>query len=277
MRAAGEILAGSIRTIPARPASTTVYSPILQREYTADDDLPALLASHLTLPVRFDLAVRDLHARGARNFVECGARNTLSKATSAALGDRPHTALPSLPDGARGIAAATAALRAAGLFSSGPQVTTGDSFDAFWAAKGEEIIARLRAEFLANAAAPVEVTVGETVAAPVFVAAPGTLPTEVPAPAVDRDDVAPGDVAGRLRELYATALEYPVEVFTDEVELEAELGIDSVKQLELLTRISEEYGIQLQDDDFRLADYDTMGKVVEYTVRRLAEREPAHV
>jgi acyl carrier protein len=69
-----------------------------------------------------------------------------------------------------------------------------------------------------------------------------------------------------LRTLYAEALEYPEEVFTDDVELEADLGIDSVKQTELLARAAEHYGMPARDDDFRLSDYATFGLVVDYVV-----------
>jgi acyl carrier protein len=75
-----------------------------------------------------------------------------------------------------------------------------------------------------------------------------------------------GEVAGRLRALYAEALEYPEEVFTDDVALERDLGIDSVKQTELLARGAELYGLPAQLADFRLSDYDTMGKVVDYVL-----------
>ncbi len=42
---------------------------------------------------------------------------------------------------------------------------------------------------------------------------------------------------GAYRSRYATALEYPVEVLTEDVELKADLGVDSVKQAELLSHV----------------------------------------
>jgi acyl carrier protein len=64
--------------------------------------------------------------------------------------------------------------------------------------------------------------------------------------------------------MYAAALEYPEEVFTPDVELEADLGIDSVKQTELLARVSEQYGIPPKPADFRLSDYNTLGRVADF-------------
>jgi [acyl-carrier-protein] S-malonyltransferase len=92
------------------------------------------------------------------------------------------------------------------------------------------------------------------------------LPRPVPATVAPSRD----EASSALRALYAEALEYPEEVFTDDVELEADLGIDSVKQTELLARAAESYGMPARDDDFRLADYDTFGKVVDYVVAQIA-------
>ena len=56
----------------------------------------------------------------------------------------------------------------------------------------------------------------------------------------------------------------PEEVFTPDVELESELGVDSVKQTELLGRLSEEYGLPPRPADFRLANYNTLRKVTDF-------------
>src|SRR6476646_3892920 len=71
---------------------------------------------------------------------------------------------------------------------------------------------------------------------------------------------------------YAAALEYPEEVFSEGIELEAELGIDSVKQTELLARVTEKYGLPPRPADFRLSDYRTMGRIVDF----IASAAPAN-
>ena len=48
-------------------------------------------------------------------------------------------------------------------------------------------------------------------------------------------------VLARLRTLYAEALEYPEDVLTEDALLEAELGIDSLKQTALLTKVAAEF------------------------------------
>jgi acyl carrier protein len=80
-----------------------------------------------------------------------------------------------------------------------------------------------------------------------------------------------------LAAMYAGALEYPAEVFTEGVALEADLGIDSVKQSELLARAADHYGVPERPEDFRLGDHDTMGKLVDYLwSTRSADVAPAY-
>ncbi len=71
-----------------------------------------------------------------------------------------------------------------------------------------------------------------------------------------------------LREFYARALEYPVDVLTAEAELEADLGVDSLKQTELLTRLGERYGFGSLPDDFRITELNTLNRIADL-VRRM--------
>lgn len=285
-----------IRGITAQPPHTEVYSPILNRFYTAGDDISELLAGHLSAPVRFGAAVRELHDRGARDFVECGALGTLCRFTAKTLAAQDHTAVPALPAGAAEVALPR--LRAVGLLGTAAVPV---DFDTFWDRYGAEIIEHIRRTFENGDTAfrdgqtalehgPASFENARTAfenghsadlsrvarSAPVSDMDAGAA-QQVPADLSDADQPSRDEVASTLRTMYAEALEYPVEVFTDEVELEAELGIDSVKQIELLNRVSEEYGLQPRTDGFRLADYDTMGKVIGYTMVRLADRESVDV
>ena len=77
----------------------------------------------------------------------------------------------------------------------------------------------------------------------------------------------------QLIKMYATALEYPEEVFTESVQLEADLGIDSVKQTELLARAAEQYQLPPGPAEFQLSRYDTMGRITDFVYSMMA---PAH-
>jgi acyl transferase domain-containing protein len=98
----------------------------------------------------------------------------------------------------------------------------------------------------APAAAPTQ----ETVEAPVLVAA-GSIPAR-------------REVFSQLRELYAEALEYPVEVLTEDAALEADLGVDSMRQTELLTKARRMFDLPAPAPGFRSTDLDTLAKVTDY-------------
>lgn len=97
-----------------------------------------------------------------------------------------------------------------------------------------------------------------------------------PSAASEAAPVGPGATREQLfqemADHYATALEYPVEVFTEDVALEAELGIDSVKQTELMAQVSDKYNLPPHPADFRLSNYPTMGAIVDFVYATMPAR-----
>ncbi|MFD8954528.1 acyltransferase domain-containing protein [Streptomyces xanthophaeus] len=267
--------AADVRGLRQRPLAVPVYSPILQRFYEDDESLGDRLADHFTQPVRFSAAVRFLHERGERTFVEAGGRATLASLVPKALlgvAAEDLTVLSTLsvgrgnalrlPDTLETLREAGLASRPGGLDAVRLHLAPGlseDEFTAFWAQSGREV-----ADLVARRLTAFRDTAGATGTA-VASAAPS------PAPAVEESQpsasAAPADRPGReevfavLRTLYAQALEYPEEVFTPGALLEAELGVDSVKQVELLSRASTHYGLPARASDFRLGDYETLDKI----------------
>lgn len=239
--------AAAARRLPQQPLRRPVFSPILQRCYTDDDVLATSLAEHLVQPVRFAGAIRQLYAEGVSTFVECGASDTLSKLVARILGPGGATVLACLPPGQPdGLAAAIRRLRADGQLPDGrgedlcatllPGVAP-DRFRAFWTAHGPQVVAHVRDAFASFERD------GQ----------PGSGD-----PSADRQRL-----FQELTAIYAAALEYPEEVFTEDVLLESDLGIDSVKQAELLAQVRERYSLPPRPPDFRLGDYATMGKLTD--------------
>ncbi|MFF7475327.1 acyltransferase domain-containing protein [Streptomyces sp. NPDC008092] len=254
-------IGGLLRQAPR----TAVYSPILRRTYRADDDLPALLAEHLVRPVDFRGTVRALYDGGVTTFVEAGGLGSLGRCVERVLAGAGDLTVRSTftleADGRLGVEQAVT-----GLSGAAPE-----PFEQFWAAFGTRLVARVRTELAGATAAPAGPAEPATAAAP--------APAPVPASATPSAPAAPAPVGApdreelfaELRSLYAEALEYPEEVFTEEVLLEAELGIDSVKQVELLTRVTGRYG--LPPSDIRISDHDTVGKVVDLLHAHLVSRD----
>ncbi|MFE6905766.1 acyl carrier protein [Streptomyces erythrochromogenes] len=94
-------------------------------------------------------------------------------------------------------------------------------------------------------------------------------PDEEDGPEPARRTASIEEVRARLVELVSEVSGYPPEVFEDHLDLEVDLGIDSIKQVETLGKVREEYGLPM-DEDFVMRDYATIGKMADYIVARLA-------
>ena len=101
---------------------------------------------------------------------------------------------------------------------------------------------------------------------------------EVEAPASDgldeksSEEKDPSEVTAFILEQVSVKTGYPIEMLDLELDLEADLGIDTVKQAELFAAVREHYGIPRRED-LRLSDYNTLDKVVRFVVE--SEIEPA--
>ena len=69
------------------------------------------------------------------------------------------------------------------------------------------------------------------------------------------------DVAGAVLAVVAEKTGYPSDMLDLDLDLEADLGIDTVKQAEVFATIREGYGIE-RDDKLKLRDYPTLAHVV---------------
>jgi acyl transferase domain-containing protein len=75
---------------------------------------------------------------------------------------------------------------------------------------------------------------------------------------------APRDaVLDELRRIYAKALEYPVDVLTDDAQLEGDLGVDSLKQTSLLARVADRFGLP---DGLRVWELPTLGHIADHVL-----------
>ena len=121
--------------------------------------------------------------------------------------------------------------------------------------------------------------------APVFDATPLPSPSRVVEAKVDAKKPAPappppakpaveGDpVKERVLALVAEKTGYPVDMLDLDLDLEADLGIDTVKQAEVMATIREAYGIA-RDDTIRLRDFPTLARVIQFVHDRLPELHP---
>ena len=93
-------------------------------------------------------------------------------------------------------------------------------------------------------------------------AAQTVQPAAKPAQAsTTRPDTA--EIKGFILSVTSEKTGYPAEMLDMDLDLEADLGIDTVKQAELFATIRTNYGIPRRED-LRLSDYNTLSKVVKF-------------
>jgi acyl transferase domain-containing protein/NAD(P)H-dependent flavin oxidoreductase YrpB (nitropropane dioxygenase family)/NAD(P)-dependent dehydrogenase (short-subunit alcohol dehydrogenase family) len=85
---------------PGLPVYSNTTAGVYPRDPRA---VGALLAEHLTRPVRFAEEIEAMYAAGARVFVEVGPRNVLTSLVKQILGRRPHLALATDQPGKPGL------------------------------------------------------------------------------------------------------------------------------------------------------------------------------
>ena len=91
-----------------------------------------------------------------------------------------------------------------------------------------------------------------------------TAVSQPPAPAPQPPPTPAGDpVADRIVSLVAEQTGYPEDMLDLDLDLEADLGIDTVKQAETFAAIRDEFDIPARDD-LNLRSYNTMEKVIGF-------------
>ena len=92
-----------------------------------------------------------------------------------------------------------------------------------------------------------------------------------PAPPTPPAPAAKGDpVKERVLALVAEKTGYPVDMLDLDLDLEADLGVDTVKQAEVMATIREAYGIA-RDDKIKLRDFPTLAHVIRFVYDRRPE------
>jgi len=84
----------------------------------------------------------------------------------------------------------------------------------------------------------------------------------------------PGPVTQRVLELVSAQTGYPTDMLDLDLDLEADLGVDTVKQAETFAAIRDEYHIE-RDDTLALRDYPTLNDVIRFVTERRPDLETA--
>lgn len=83
------------------------------------------------------------------------------------------------------------------------------------------------------------------------------------------------ELVARIRQVYAEVLQYPVDVIEEGVELEADLGVSSLKHTQAFVRLLDLFGLPTPGAEIRVFSYRTVGQVAEL-LQRLATPQDSH-
>lgn len=239
---AAQNFTNAIADIEMRPPDTRVYSPQLGRYVAGVRDVREILAGILIEPVRFRLALTTLYDDGVDEFVECGARQVLSGIATGCL-----------PSAARIVPTLTSRTDIASLLG---KVTSDASAST---------------PVVPKPAAP-SISTPKPAPEPSPSTEPPPIPAPAPAPAPASATETADGMLSEVQRIYADAVQYPVEVFEGNDELEADLGISSLRQTQVFTQLLDHFELPTPPPDVRITSYRTIPQVVELLQQLAADR-----
>ena len=262
---AAEPLAEHLAQIEVSSPELPIYSNVSASPYRGDvGEVRAQLTAQVAAPVRWRETIENMYRDGVRTFIEVGPKRALATFVADTLEGRPHRSYPSNHPkfgGPLSLARLTAALWADGVFSREqdanvvpPPVTEVPTAAASPAMGG--MMAWAAAALAAEPPSHSPAAAADPVSG---------VPFEGAAPAVGFDEA-----YGALLDELCIKTGYDREEIEPEFELEADLGVDTVKQAEIMAAVREHFELQ-RDETFRLADHPTLKDLAHYIVARSSE------
>ncbi|MFJ7216346.1 SDR family NAD(P)-dependent oxidoreductase [Amycolatopsis sp. NPDC098790] len=273
---AGDLFAYELAREPIREPRLPVWSNRTAKPYAGD--VKAELAAQIGAPVRFLDQIEAMYDAGARTFVEVGPGRVLTRLVGEILGDRPHTVVACGPD-LTGFLTALKALARAGVDVRTERLTRQTRptpSPTAWAVDGRSARApgaetpalprarRIRSsamtqpapgrdqavvDFLRTTrelvAAQREVMLGYLGSAPVALPAPVRLPEPQPEPQPEPEPEA--DVLTTVIGVISERTGYPADMIAGDLDLEADLSIDSIKRTEIAGTLLGRLGLPADD------------------------------
>jgi acyl transferase domain-containing protein/NAD(P)-dependent dehydrogenase (short-subunit alcohol dehydrogenase family)/phosphopantetheinyl transferase len=253
---ASEPLRGVLRKLgmqaPRRPITTNVTGDWYPTGPGAVEGIIDLLAQQISAPVEWTAQMERMYEDDGRVFVEVGPKRALSGFTVAILKRRPHRSVYTNHPKRGGVASfrdALAQLLVLGVPLRAEPLRT-DAIDLFAPS----------APRLATSAAITSFREGQ-----VSVATP-TAPVAA-APSVEPA----ADLREGILGIVARSTGYDVAELDLDYELEADLGIDTVKQAEVFSTVRDTFGIP-QDASFDPSQHRTLRSLVDWAASRTGAR-----
>ncbi len=211
---------------------------------TTREEILDLLAAQVASPVQFIKGIETLYREGARVFIEVGPKRVLNALAMDILKGKSDVTILATNHPREGAVVsfnkALCGLLAAGVKPKGVRLSSADS-----------------------AVIPSAPVVQEPLVAQKF---------ELQVTSISRvsEKQNKEEIKQYVLSLVSEKTGYPVEMLDLELDLEADLGIDTVKQAELFAAIRSHYNIPRRED-LRLSDYNTLAKVIDFMAEALPQ------
>jgi acyl transferase domain-containing protein len=228
---------------PQRPITTNVTSKYYPTGPGAKAEVIDILAQQVASPVEWMAQIERMYADGSRIFVECGPKRALTGFTVSILKRRPHRALYTNHPKRGGVTSFLDAL--AGLVALGFPVK----------AEADRAVPDLFVPMAPRLAT------NEAIATRMEARTTGS---SAPADGGEATD----DVVRTIVAIIAEATAYSPQDMRLDDDLEADLGVDTVKQAEIVAKVRDRFRLD-HDPGFRLGDYRTLRDLANYAARRL--------
>ncbi|MFT7519815.1 MAG: acyl transferase domain-containing protein/acyl carrier protein, partial [Kiritimatiellia bacterium] len=226
---------------PRRPITTNVTADYYPTGEQAVPTIIDTLAKQISSPVEWTAQLERMYNDGARIFVECGPKRALTGFVTSSLKRRPHRAFYTNHPKRGGVWTFRDCL--AGLLAAGIPI-----------------------------ADPVTHDIPDLFATPI----PRKATTEAVTAhmaLVEHTTEATADITRGILHIVAAKSGYDVDELDQSFELEADLGIDTVKQAEIFAVVRDTYGIPIEDD-FSFAQHRTLRSVIRWAAERTGATRP---
>ncbi|MBW2277464.1 MAG: acyltransferase domain-containing protein, partial [Deltaproteobacteria bacterium] len=267
MEPAREPFRAALEQLPCTPPSVPVLSTITGQYVATEGFDSAYLAEHLSrqlvTPLNLPREIERLYSDGTRHFIEVGPGWSMTKMIAGILGDRPHRAAPTLHPKvgdeetyrrARAFLMALGHLDSAAERKNVPGIFSPD-FIAYMEQHEPAVLGLIEEVHKRFVAAVTEEATQDTVSRLVEpstepqVASLESAPVKSESGAVVAAVVPAGSSSiwiERVREKLMTTTGYPADMLEDDLDLEADLGVDSVQRAEIWISLTTEHGLDTE-------------------------------
>jgi malonyl CoA-acyl carrier protein transacylase len=286
MASAKSSLAADLRTVPLYAPRRRYLSSITRKEEQDVGSIRRALVEQLTEPVDFVTQICTVNMTGVDVFIECGPRGVLASLVRRILDpntvsvitvddrDRPGRfalakvsamldALESVPMSQPSSTEKIETYAENVLLSlfegdAGAELLREDGFHDFWERTRPAIIALIESLWASE----------QKKSVPVVTAVPTPISDEDAAPRAPA--VSAAEIQSYLVEAFAKETGYPPDLIDAKADLEADLGIDTVKQAQVLGRARDHFDVRT-DEKLSLRDFPTVSHIVSYIEKVLAK------